>query len=428
MMAPIFCSSSSTSGQHHRAFPFNHVLHFLFFVIGLSLGILVTLYFQSYSLLTFQASLTSINNFINIPLKPSPPSPPPPPPKSPTPPPPPPPPPPVLVPSFSTINATSSSVSVNYSSSPSTSVSLKEQKLLVHNMSDEELLWRASMAPQVDSPYNSVPKVAFMFLTKGPLPLAPLWDKFFKGHKGLYSIYVHAHPSFNESQPQTSVFYGRRIHSQAVYWGTSSMLDAERRLLANALLDLSNQRFVLLSESCIPLFNFTTTYDYLINSNQSFLSIYDDPRKPGRGRYNPQMWPQINITDWRKGSQWFEVHRDLAVHIVSDRKYYPIFQQYCHPPCYIDEHYIPTFVNMLYADLNSERSITWVDWSRGGPHPRKFGWPDITDEFFNGIRFGSHCKYNGNTTSICFLFVRKFLPNALEPLLRVAPLLLGFDT
>lgn len=205
------------------------------------------------------------------------------------------------------------------------------------------------------------------------------------------------------------------------------MLDAERRLLANALLDLSNQRFVLLSESCIPLFNFTTTYDYLINSNQSFLSVFDDPRKPGRGRYNPQMWPQINITDWRKGSQWFEVHRDLAVHIVSDRKYYPIFQQHCHPPCYIDEHYIPTLVNMLYADLNSERSITWVDWSRGGPHPGKFGWPDITDEFLNGIRFGSECKYNGNMTSICFLFGRKFLPHALEPLLRVAPLLLGFD-
>ncbi|XP_050387266.1 glycosyltransferase BC10-like [Argentina anserina] len=419
-MAAILRSSRTTIEQQHLAFRFNHALHFLSFVIGLSLGILATLYFQSYSFLTFQASL----NY--IPFKPSPPSPP----TSPPPTPPPhPPPPPLLVPSLSTINATSPSVSVNYSISPSTSVSLNEHKLqlLAHNMSDEELLRRASMTPQVDSSYISVPKVAFMFLTKGPLPLAPLWERFFEGHEGLYSIYVHAHPSFNDSEAQTSVFYGRRIRSEAVYWGTSSMLDAERRLLGNALLDLSNQRFVLLSESCIPLFNFKTTYDYLINSNQSFLNVFDDPRKPGRGRYNPQMWPQINITDWRKGSQWFEVHRDLAVHIVSDQKYYPIFQQYCHPPCYIDEHYIPTLVHMLYADLNSDRGITWVDWSRGGPHPGRFGWPDITDEFLNRIRFGSECKYNGNTTSMCFLFARKFLPNALEPLLRVAPLLLGFD-
>lgn len=214
---------------------------------------------------------------------------------------------------------------------------------------------------------------------------------------------------------------------QPVYWGTASMIDAERRLLANALLDFSNQRFVLLSESCIPLFNFTTTYNYLMASNLSFLGSFDDPRKPGRGRYNPQMWPAINISDWRKGSQWFEVHRELAVQIISDRKYYTIFGEYCHPPCYMDEHYIPTLVNMLYVKMNSNRSITWVDWSRGGPHPSKFGWGDITDEFLNKIRYGSDCIYNGNTTNICFLFARKFLPTALEPLLRIAPLLLGFD-
>jgi hypothetical protein len=205
------------------------------------------------------------------------------------------------------------------------------------------------------------------------------------------------------------------------------MIDAERRLLANALLDSSNQRFVLLSESCIPLFNFKTIYSYLMDSKQSFLGCFDDPRKPGRGRYNPRMFPIINITDWRKGSQWFEVHRELAIHIVSDSKYYPVFLRHCLPPCYIDEHYIPTLVNMRFPELNSRRSITWVDWSRGGPHPAKFGWGDITDEFINRIRFGSTCMNNGNATSMCFMFARKFLPSALEPLLRVYPLLLGFD-
>lgn len=215
---------------------------------------------------------------------------------------------------------------------------------------------------------------------------------------------------------------------QPVYWGTTTMIDAEKRLLANALLDISNQRFVLLSESCIPLFNFTTIYKYLINSNLSFLGSFDDPRSPGRGRYNPKMSPSINITDWRKGSQWFEVHRDLALHIVSDTKYYRIFKTHCLPPCYSDEHYIPTLVNILYPELNSNRSITWVDWSRGGPHPVKFGGNQITDEFLNQIRCRSKCLYNGNTvTSVCNLFARKFLPNALGPLLRICPLLLGFN-
>lgn len=205
------------------------------------------------------------------------------------------------------------------------------------------------------------------------------------------------------------------------------MMDAERRLLANALLDPSNTRFVLLSESCIPLFDFKTIYSYLINSNLSFQSSFDDPRRCARGRYNPQMAPTINVTSWRKGSQWFELHRDLARQVISDRKYYPVFKEFCHPPCYVDEHYIPTLLNILYPSSNSNRTVTWVDWSRSGPHPGKFGWDDMTDEFVDGIRFGSNCTYNGNTTSKCFLFARKFLPNALEQLLRILPVLLGLD-
>ena len=57
-------------------------------------------------------------------------------------------------------------------------------------------------------------KVAFMFLTAGPLPLADLWEMFFEGHHGFYSIYVHSHPSYVHEMPPTSVFYGRRIPSQ----------------------------------------------------------------------------------------------------------------------------------------------------------------------------------------------------------------------
>jgi len=88
--------------------------------------------------------------------------------------------------------------------------------MAMHNMSEDELFWRASLAPMIHkTPFKQTPKVAFMFLTKGPVLLAPLWEKFFKGNKGLYSIYVHPSPSFNETiYNQCSVFYGRRIPSK----------------------------------------------------------------------------------------------------------------------------------------------------------------------------------------------------------------------
>ncbi|XP_042500869.1 glycosyltransferase BC10-like [Macadamia integrifolia] len=311
---------------------------------------------------------------------------------------------------------------------PADWVAPKEQ--LWHSMREKELMWLASMSPLVeDYPFNRTPKVAFMFLTRGRLPLRPLWERFFSRHHGLFSIYLHCPPDFNEEPPQSSVFFNRRILSKPVQWGRATMIDAERRLLANALLDLSNERFVLLSETCIPVFNFTTVYNYLINSNHSFLGSFDDPRPVGRGRYNKRMWPiVVSLSDWRKGSQWFEVHRKLAIQIISDQKYYPVVRQHCRRSCHMDEHYLPTLVTKLHPDLNSNRSITWVDWTNGGSHPRRFVGRDVSQSLLNRVRCGFNCSYNGNyTSSICFLFARKFHPSTLELLLRSSPAMFGFD-
>ena len=86
-----------------------------------------------------------------------------------------------------------------------------------HAMEDEELLWRASMVPlRPVTPFEitRTQKIAFMFLTAGPLPLASIWEEFFHGNDGLYSIYVHAHPDHKPEFLNDSVFYGRHIPSQ----------------------------------------------------------------------------------------------------------------------------------------------------------------------------------------------------------------------
>lgn len=90
-----------------------------------------------------------------------------------------------------------------------------EPRHVMHDMNDEELVWRASVIPKIhEYPFDRVPKVAFLFLVRGPVPLAPLWHKFFKGHKGYYSIYVHSNPSYNGSNTENPVFHGRRIPSK----------------------------------------------------------------------------------------------------------------------------------------------------------------------------------------------------------------------
>nr|XP_043639098.1 glycosyltransferase BC10-like [Erigeron canadensis] len=378
----------------------NSLFYLFIFLIGLSIGFFCAFYLENFSSI-IQTSIYSVLHA----LSPSP----------------------ILVTSsLPPPDSSSPSPSLLTLSPPPRPSPPNEQIPLMHNMSDEDLIKNAMRIATMSVPNTTPYKVAFMFLTTGPIPLSPLWELFFKGHESLLSIYIHPHPSYNDTFPKDSIFYGRRITSQPVYWGDISMVDAERRLLANALLDASNQRFVLLSESCIPLFNFTTTYNYLINSNLSYINSLDDARKIGRGRYNPQMAPHITIQDWRKGAQWFEVNRDLALGIISDRKYYNLFKEYCHKPCYNDEHYLSTLVNILYPEMNSNRTITYVNWSTSGPHPRKFVKNDITEEFLSSVRFGStECIYNNNMTPMCFLFARKFAPNTLMPLVIICPYVYG---
>uniref|UniRef100_A0A0D9UWG2 Uncharacterized protein n=1 Tax=Leersia perrieri TaxID=77586 RepID=A0A0D9UWG2_9ORYZ len=301
---------------------------------------------------------------------------------------------------------------------------------VMHNITDDELLWKASMVPKVSrTPYSRVPKVAFMFLVRAQLPLRPLWEKFFAGHdKGLYSIYVHSDPPFAASLPTDSVFYGRMIPSQKTTWGDADLVEADRRLLANALLDQSNERFALLSESCIPIYDFPTIYTHLTNSNNSFVDSFDNAG--ARVRYKPNLFLPHNITisQWRKGSQFFEMDRALAVEVVSDERYFPAFRDSCasRRSCLIDEHYIPTLVGILGWRRNANRTLTYVEWQPRQSHPRNHGASDVTVELFRKMRGGGNCLYNGVVSVICFVFARKFSPDTLPPLLEIAPKVMGF--
>jgi hypothetical protein len=78
------------------------------------------------------------------------------------------------------------------------------------------------------------------------------------------------------------------------------MLEAERLLLLEALQDPLNARFLLLSDSCIPLYNFVFVYDYVMSSHKSFVDSFFDHNDT---QYNSKMSSVIPKSAWRKGSQ-----------------------------------------------------------------------------------------------------------------------------
>ncbi|CAL0305688.1 unnamed protein product [Lupinus luteus] len=281
-------------------------------------------------------------------------------------------------------------------------------------------------------------KVAFLFMTPGSLPFEKLWHKFFKGHEGKFSIYIHA--SKEKPVHVSRYFVGREIHSEPVGWGKFSMVEAEKRLLAHALLDTDNQHFVLLSESCIPVRHFEFVYNYLLFTNVSFIECYIDPGPHGNGRYIHHMLPEVEEKDFRKGSQWFTMKRQHAIIVMADSLYFTKFKYHCRPGmeggrnCYSDEHYLPTFLNMVDPGGIANWSVTYVDWSEGKWHPRSFSAKDITSnlmKYFTSIDESPHitsdpkrtvlitpCMWNGSKRP-CYLFARKFVPETLDKLIHL---------
>ncbi|KAL0668060.1 hypothetical protein Bca4012_030764 [Brassica carinata] len=298
------------------------------------------------------------------------------------------------------------------------------------------------------------PKIAFLFLARHDLPLDFLWDRFFKGgDERNFSIYVHSTPGFvfDEGTTRSHFFHNRQLkNSIQVVWGEASMIAAERLLLASALEEPSNQRFVLLSDSCVPLYDFGYIYTYLMSSPKSFVDSFLDTKDQ---RYTMKMFPVIPKEKWRKGSQWISLIRSHAEVIVNDDTVFPVFQKFCKRSlpldpsnkwlylkhrrhnCIPDEHYVQTLLTMRGLESEMERrTVTYTTWNLLAKKAEAKSWHPLTFTSDNSgakeieeIKKINHVYYEteyrtewcrANSKPVpCFLFARKFTRGAAMRLL-----------
>lgn len=274
-----------------------------------------------------------------------------------------------------------------------------------------------------------------------------VWDAFFQGGENRFSVYVHSRPGFlfNKATTRSAYFLNRQVNdSIQVDWGEASMIEAERVLLRHALDDTDNKRFAFLSDSCVPLYNFSYIYNYIMSTSTSFVDSFADTKE---GRYNPRMDPVIPVHNWRKGSQWVVLTRKHAEVVVKDDIVFPIFQLHCkrrslpefwrdrplpadaskEHNCIPDEHYVQTLLAQegLEAEI-TRRSLTHSSWDlssskdreRRGWHPVTYKFSDATPILIQSIKEIDNIYYeteyrrewctSKGKPAPCFLFARKF--------------------
>ena len=103
-------------------------------------------------------------------------------------------------------------------------------------------------------------KIAFLFLIISDIYHEPTWIDFLKGHEDKYSVYIHS----KDKMPKDSYFKRCEIPAK-IPTSWSKIMKAFIELLREALKDPSNEKFVFLSESSIPLKTFDQAYNHLLS-------------------------------------------------------------------------------------------------------------------------------------------------------------------
>lgn len=285
---------------------------------------------------------------------------------------------------------------------------------------------------------NSSWKIALLFLTRGPMPLEPVWDAFlnWNADPSEYSLYVHPHNDYFYTND--SIFYGHEVRTPgATHWGSLSQTVAIQSLVRKALEDPSNTWFVLMSEACIPLHPFQMWRAAL---NESTLSIVNacphdedwaisEDRTEINSRWKDDLLKVgFSRKDWRKSATWFALNRKHAQIFADDKT---LLTGFANVMC-SDEHILPTILAHYGQDNETACNDGFMHhWFPGnmGSHPFSYGPEHINPELFPSIDKAQGTRGFGMTCSgrrtLCHFTARKFPHDSLLALVKSLPILLN---
>lgn len=251
-------------------------------------------------------------------------------------------------------------------------------------------------------------KLAFLFLTVGPLYHQHLWQDFLEGNGDRCSLYVHSKNALSESD----LLYSYRIQRTVPTSWTNTMR-AQIELLKEALKDPANEKFIFISESTIPLASFDTVYARLFATPQSMFVYQKNPylkKHPSAFDKLRNLKPILAHKQY-KNPQWVVLNRKHAQLMVQDTYYISIISK-----CNCDnEHYPSTFLagHGLLSEVK-QQSTTFAYWSPSpaAAHPYVFVDFNKKEDFF----------WLTKAISQGYLFLRKVDKNCvLERLYHLLP-------
>jgi hypothetical protein len=127
-------------------------------------------------------------------------------------------------------------------------------------------------------------KVAFLFLVLDNPNFPNVWDAYFKGHEEQINIYLH--PKY----PKKNTWRQKCVIPDLQETGWGYIVSAYIALLTKALEDPKNEKFIFVSESCLPVKPFNEMFSRIMaNKDESFVKQMNVKRYDLENRITPQI-------------------------------------------------------------------------------------------------------------------------------------------
>ena len=190
-------------------------------------------------------------------------------------------------------------------------------------------------------------KIAFLFLTRNNLKRPEIWDKFLQGNESRYSIYCHP----KEPENVSNELLKKNIIPEHIdtCWSCINLVEANILLMENALKDPQNKKFILVSESCIPIVSFKIFYDMIMQNDKSRIGIHKINTTPDRYKdINNPVFPATEfIKHCGSGCIFNRKHASLLVKSKATLEDWKTMQA-------ADEHYNGNILRVLDKDFYSK--------------------------------------------------------------------------
>jgi hypothetical protein len=212
-------------------------------------------------------------------------------------------------------------------------------------------------------------KIAFIALTYNTFQKEELMRRFFdKQYSDRFNLYIHPKVDLNADSLFTSycIPYNERVHNTE--WGYFSLVEATIALLRHGLKDPSNEKFILISDSHLPLYNINDMCDRLWEeADVTCFNVYDTDRFAAHRffkMFRLQKMRAIMIPISMKAamfvSQWFVCTRkDAAAFVDAYDKMHHLFDK--DTLTLADECWFGTIANHAMMPWKN-RSFCFSDW------------------------------------------------------------------